>query len=1054
MQKNGLKNYKKLFTVLFLVLLCSSAFARSGMLWGEKKLMVVKTRWFDIIYPERCEASAAILYEKADEVYDEVTAQYGLTPAFRMPVVITPAVEQFNAFWTAVPYNHIAIYDTGVSGKSELAVFSETLLSTFRHELTHAVTYNMKDKAWQLTGKILGDCITPGMLTVTTGMAEGATLPSESAAGEGRLNDEYAKHYVKQAKIEGNFPSYHDVSGAADVSPGGSPYYFNGAFHQWLQEKYGLQAYAQFWFRVVNGKNFTISGAFKKAFGIKLKTAWKLFVEEYEVPSVAANPVKAGVVQDFFEPSGKEFSLQNDAGSLYTSLSSCTIGDGTESSTSASRLVWFDRFGGQVFSLDLPSYYGTESTPSASDNQKPRHLFSMHDITSVRISNDGRLLAVNYFSENEPGSKSRAKIYDINRGTFYSVRETGLKESAVVAISSETGTDYYLVSQKYGAQHYAVSISKIVFDFEGRNITSLDPVKEIVLPLETNPFAFTPLKDGTFAFVKKSRMQYSVCVCTVEGEQLREFAFPDGMVVRSLSSEDGLFIVSYAKKGTLPRLGFMEAESGELWLSSEDISGGVFEPVLYNGTVVYIGEFYRQNRLLCMRDVTTRDFDMGEFARVRGDSDGAENSDSPFIEPVEINENKNVDELPSTVYSPLPYLLRGIFIPVSSYQTEYFGINANYNSNAGNSYIGATYITANPWTEGTSDLYMLTAGWNALSKAFGIDLQITKGTSTSLFSSVTDLKSEFDSNGWKQGGGKLTLSSNLDFGRFSSITFSNSSEAFIGKQDTRFPEIYENPSSNNYKLIPSVAFWNRDTLGITAPADNTFYYKVQNIAAVKYSNIRRAGPGRFEYQGLAASVSFGARYDSSFADKKDYMKAFALGGKLTLCIPHLLPFESKQGYTYNLPVRFNTVLFPSSSIYGYAQPKASLGRVIFDTAAETTVFSMDIQKAIPGITALYLNDFYISAGYAGTAAAGSATKEGFQNAYMGEYFKSLSDGSGYYLDSVYIKSALEFTPNIGLFAKPAYKIGLITTFSYVIHTPELIKPGDRIKLSLGLDVNF
>ena len=152
MQKNVLGTYRKQFSILVLLLLCAKLFAYSGMLSGEKNLLVTKTKWFDIIYPKRCELSAGILYEKADSVYDEVTAQYGLTPSFRMPVVITPAVDQFNAFWTAVPYNHIAIYDTGVSGSNELAVFSETLLSTFRHELTHAVTYNMKDDAWRTTG--------------------------------------------------------------------------------------------------------------------------------------------------------------------------------------------------------------------------------------------------------------------------------------------------------------------------------------------------------------------------------------------------------------------------------------------------------------------------------------------------------------------------------------------------------------------------------------------------------------------------------------------------------------------------------------------------------------------------------------------------------------------------------------------------------------------------------------------------------------------------------------------------------------------------------------
>ena len=397
MQKKDLWICKNLncgrqFIILLAVfLLCTQLPAHSGMLWGEKKLRVAKTQWFDIIYPARCEQSAAILYEKADTVYEEVTEQYGLTPAFRMPVVITPAVEQFNAFWTAVPYNHIAIYDTSVSGSSELAVFSETLLSTFRHELTHAVTYNMKSGFWRGVDKVFGDCVAPGMLAVTTGMAEGATVTSESAAGEGRLNDEYAKHFVKQAKIEGVFPSYHDVSGAADVSPGGAPYFFNGAFHQWLQEEFGMEAYAEFWYRVVNGKNFTVSGAFKKSFGIKLRSAWSQFIEAYEVPALAADPVRAGLVLDFFEPDNKDYSNLNNAGSFYGSLTSA-----------GGRLVWLDKFGGRVF--DDKGY-----------------LFSQRGISGVRLSNDGRFLAVGYTSINSAGEKARVRLYDFENKRFLNI---------------------------------------------------------------------------------------------------------------------------------------------------------------------------------------------------------------------------------------------------------------------------------------------------------------------------------------------------------------------------------------------------------------------------------------------------------------------------------------------------------------------------------------------------------------------------------------------------------------------------------------------------------
>ena len=458
MQKRDLrtcnKTGRRLFSLLCVFLLCAQLSAHSSIMSGEKDLRVVKTKWFDIIYPARCEQSASILYEKADALYDEVTAQYGLTPSFRMPVVITPAVERFNAFWTSVPYNHIAIYDTGASGSGELAVFSETLLSTFRHELTHAVTFNMKSGFWRIIDKVFGDCVVPGMLAVTTGMAEGATLTSESAAGEGRLNDEYSRHYVKQAKIENSFPSYHDVSGASDITPGNAPYYFNGAFHQWLQDNYGLSAYADFWYRVVNGDNFTISGAFKKAFKIKLTKAWKQFKQDYEVPAVPANPVKAGLVQDFFEPGADKYSRMNDAGSVYASLS-----------TGGDRLVWVDRIGNRVFAAEK----GKEADY--------KELFSQNGLTSARLSSDGRFLALSYYSGNGVGTTARVKIYDFENGHFYSVKETGLKEAAVV----KNGGGWYLVAQKYISQHYSIEVSQLVLSGDGRRVTGCEPVAEVVM---------------------------------------------------------------------------------------------------------------------------------------------------------------------------------------------------------------------------------------------------------------------------------------------------------------------------------------------------------------------------------------------------------------------------------------------------------------------------------------------------------------------------------------------------------------------------------------------
>ena len=101
----------------------------------------------------------------------------------------------------------------------------------------------------------------------------------------------------------------------------------------------------------------------------------------------------------------------------------------------------------------------------------------------------------------------------------------------------------------------------------------------------------------------------------------------------------------------------------------------------------------------------------------------------------------------------------------------------------------------------------------------------------------------------------------------------------------------------------------------------------------------------------------------------------------------------------------------------------------------------------------YLNDIYVALGYAATGAAGSASKNGFQAAHLPEYFGAISDGRGYYLDSAYIKTGLELTPNVGLFASPNYQMELYVIYSYTIHSYKELNPQERIRLLLGFSMN-
>ena len=1004
MQKKNCLICKKFLAGLFFVLMNVCLYAYGGMMTGEKDIRVTRTEWFDIIYPKRSQATAQILYEKADSVYYEVTAQYNMKPQFRLPVVIVPGVEEFNAFWTSSPYNRIVLYDTGSSGTNELAVFSETFLSVFRHELTHAVTFNMKSKGYFAVDKVLGDYFAPGMFTVTTGMGEGATVTSESAAGEGRLNDEFAKHYVKQAKIEGDFPAYHDVSGSADIQPSGAPYFFNGAFHKWLQDKYGMQKYADFWYNVVNAKKITIKGCFKKAYGINLKNAWNKFVDDYKVPDVEADPVGAGI-SDFF------------AGTRNGLSSSLTAG--------GDKIVWMDRYSKKV------SYvYKSEISQLPVKSHK---AFELSYMDGARVSSDGRFVAAGRYSINSPFISHRIKIYDFNNHSFYSVKESGLVDAIVLPYDGE----YYLVSQKYENQHYYISIKKLIFGDNGK-INGEENYLEIKQAREVNPYAFIGLGDGKFAYLEKNRMQYSICTRDLRDNSAVSYHLPQGMAARSLSFDHGTFYFSYAEKDTLPRLGKLDSKTANLIRSDLDVSGGIFEPVSVNDNIIYVGHFYRKNKLLRLNQNDSI-FENAENVKLGQPADEA--SYTLAYEPELASDEKSDSvELPSKSFNVFPYFLRGMLIPLSTYTSDYFGKNAGYTMATNQFPLGITYLTGSPWVNGTSGMIQFSTGWNPYSNSVGASLTYGNGMdNTQIFVYQAEVKSEFDSKGWKQSGGILSLGSRFFLGNVSAMSITNQSAAYIGRQDK---QIKVTELSDSFF----------SDIGIVTPEDDTIYYELIDLINLEFSNIRRTGHGRFENFGMAFGLSFGGRYDASLNQKTNlsFVDIAVLSAHLKFALPKLIPIECEYGFTYNLPLTFETILFPTSSINGYAcDDDFTSGNPFIDVKIETTLFGMDVQKAIPGIEAFYLNDFYINAGYAFTGDSWDARKEGFQALNTASYFASLANGKGRIYDSVFLRAGIEFTPNIGRFANSGSKLDLSLALSYFLHSEKTRNAAENFKLILG-----
>ena len=78
--------------------------------------------------------------------------------------------------------------------------------------------------------------------------------------------------------------------------------------------------------------------------------------------------------------------------------------------------------------------------------------------------------------------------------------------------------------------------------------------------------------------------------------------------------------------------------------------------------------------------------------------------------------------------------------------------------------------------------------------------------------------------------------------------------AYLGRQDTMLREL---------GLFDAYALWDPSKIGSAAPADSTVYYELLEMLSLQYSNIRRVGPGRYEYAGFAIGAGLGGRYDAT-----------------------------------------------------------------------------------------------------------------------------------------------------------------------------------------------
>jgi len=917
----------------------------AGHIPFAKKLSVIQTEYFDFIFPEESSAAARTLASCADDMYRKIAHSLEVQHTFRIPVVITRRTEVLNAYFTVIPYNRIVLYDS--VPPPDFAVFSDTIVSVFYHELVHALSLNVKSPFWRGVSRFAGDAYSPSLIVnLPTSFVEGIAVSFESAQGEGRLNDSLSLHVLRQAKIENKFPDVHTVAGSySSYTDGSLPYIFGAAFNEYLQKTYGMHTYADFWKNSGRLHFFKLSaGIFKKTYGIRLKEAWKDFEQSVELA-----PYAPQLPPPLFAAQTAEDKTALKGERLYKSL---TFAEDAADTRNGGTFAWYDQASSSVWNAAV----GEDGRIV----QKPFVLYRSDLSERLSFSRNGDFLVSSGLS----GTVQTA-VHDAQTGHCL-VRFDGLRGGTIVR--SADGKDIFA-----GVGREADSLYIALYDMKNvlrRPHSKQVPYRKIPFERGRLPFDICDTGDGRLVCLVKqpgkneSAFTYSLFFHDLQNGSSysymlspyasRSFSVWENGATGEFSDETNIgeelfapalyslsvykntaFISCALKASFQPVLArtdlsaltpetFTQTGTAFLSVQKTQYSGGVFSPAAFGGGTAFISRFYEHRRLsyfagetegLWEQTSTERDWYRFELLSVRPPSDSF--TDGPrAAERIPAFSERTTAALETDApqknfkpkpYRPLSYLKKGMLIPGPGF------LNASF----------FEYYPADIFLPGFSvfsgdpaERFLLTAG-------AGIYPADTHAN-VNLFAALTD--APFD---------------------FSAGTYIETDWYSLTKAAAKTHIGFQMPLGLPFSRVyaGNATYYAHDFL--QQQRENAAFF--ENKVNIGFRYARKTGVGTYDLLGFSAGILVSFQNSRIFsahaADSWRCINIFETGARL----PFLLPFKNPHGFTLNLP-------FSVSALY-YVNAART-----WEFRSNCTLFSYDIQKPLPFFPLFFMRAFTVEGG--------------------------------------------------------------------------------------------
>ena len=550
---------KKLF-LYFILIVIIAANLYPQVFKPFRKLHTIQTKKFEIIFPIESRRTAENLAKVADDIYEKYSKILNSTVAGKIPITITPDINMFNSMAMIIPYSSLILYDTNMD--ESLTSYNNNFETVFIHELTHLLS--MASENTGLAAKVLGNWASFVHINAMPFMIEGGPVSMESLTGFGRANDPLVKQRLRQDIFEGNFRTPIQASYVWTKSPYGNVYYeYGGLFSKYLQDRFGMEKYTEFWKKMQTSLSFSfliynsgVYGAFKKVYGMKFTEVWADFQNSLALENV--NPSEELMVND------KETFI-ND---IYSYNNTVYYIDG-----------------------DIGALYSYKEKRNNQNNKKDLKLEFLIDqgSESLDISKDGNNALIVSYMFNGGLYKYIVKEYDLNKKTrtkrkWFDMQYARYFRNGIIGISKDLHNSILVYINENGE-------------------------KEILLQANDN-FGYsspTVIDDNNIALIVTENGIKHIAIFNYNNKSLRYIDTKDNTLnyVRTLRYSNNKVLFSYNNNDKFYKLGEIDLNNNQMKLYTKDYSGGVLSPTYANGSVYYRGRFSEFDRLMKYSDNTS-----------------------------------------------------------------------------------------------------------------------------------------------------------------------------------------------------------------------------------------------------------------------------------------------------------------------------------------------------------------------------------------------------------------------------------------------------------------